>query len=307
LEDSNSCVRRYIPIYYIHDYSKHTGNVSLKYTVVIIIINLSFVRHVTQLKLLQLLQSCLFVVRSVITVLRSSFDDCTIAVHTTALSSHYTHFGYFDTTVISHVISDVIIIYRLSCGCITWALTNSACFTDDSAMYTGKCAWYTDVCSSSVLCYSIDQVPAFPCLSINKSNEMLQLVVFCSFQISIYDTLFLKVECFICDFCSKFLIFLLWRVWPYLVLLLEGDVRITNGIISMLVVPTLGSSSVGWLYKCSRRLYIRLLRIFWVIIMFCIVLTLLGIRRLFWWLLGTYFFYLALPKQNDAKGSKIHE
>jgi len=115
---------------------------------------------------------------------------------------------------------------------------------------------------------------------------------FVHFKVFIHVTLGLNVECYICDFCSKFLISLLCHVWGHIyVLLLEGDLRTINNIISKYFLRTLGLSSIGWLCKCFKRLHVRLLRIFWVIIMFCTEVTLLGIRKLFSWLLGTRFVY----------------
>jgi hypothetical protein len=111
------------------------------------------------------------------------------------------------------------------------------------------------------------------------------------FKVFIHVTLLLNVECYIYDFRSKFLISLLCHVWDHIyVLSLEGDLRTINNIISKYFLRMLGLSSVGWLCKCFKRLHVRLLRIFWVV-MFCIEVMLLGIRRLFSWLRGTRFVY----------------
>lgn len=127
-------------------------------------------------------------------------------------------------------------------------------------------------------------------------------------KVLIYVTLLLDVEWIICDFCSKFLISLLCHVWDHIyVLLLGGDVPVVNDIIGTFFVQMLGSSSVGWFCKCFKRVHIRQLRIFWVIIIFCIEVKTSGIRRLVSWLLGTKFVYLAVPTQNYAELAKVHE
>jgi len=57
-------------------------------------------------------------------------------------------------------------------------------------------------------------------------------------------------------------------------------------------------------YKCFKRLHIRLLWIFWAIILFSNEEMLLGIRRLFSWLHGTRFVYLAYQHEMTQKGPR---
>lgn len=170
---------------------------------------------------------------------------------------------------------------------------------------TGQCAVYIDVCTPSVLCYSTDGVPAFPCLSINKSNETFQLAVFCSFQ-----SFRIRYVAFKCRMMHMWFLF-----------------RISIISIVSCVRPYLCAASRRWrpyykwhnkyvlctfvefvqcrlVYKCFKRLHIRLLRIFWAVIMFSNEVKLLEIRRLFSWLHVTRFVSWAYQHEMTQKGPR---
>jgi hypothetical protein len=147
---------------------------------------------------------------------------------------------------------------------------------------TGKCAVYI---MHARLAYSATVMTESQHSLVYRSINRMRCFswqYFVHLNFFIYVTMPLTVECCTCGCCTEFLISPLWHVWDHInVLLLEGDIPIINDIISMFFVCRLGSSSDGCLYKCFRRLYFRLLRIFPVIITFCIQVMLLGIRKLF--------------------------
>ena len=170
---------------------------------------------------------------------------------------------------------------------------------------TGNCAVYIDACTPTAPRYSIDRVPAFPCLSINKSKEMFQLAVFCSFQ-----NFHKRYVAFKCRMLHMWFLFLISNisivscVRPYLCPASRRWRPYYKWHNNYVLCTYVGFVQFRLVYKCFKRLHIRLLWIFWAIILFSNEEMLLGIRRLSSWLHGTRFVYLAYQHEMTQKGPR---
>jgi hypothetical protein len=126
---------------------------------------------------------------------------------------------------------------------------------------------------------------------------------FVHFKVFIWATLLWNVGCCICDFCSEFLtISIVSCVRPYLCPASRRWRPYYKWHNKYVLCTYVGFVQCRLVYKYFKRLPIRLLRIFWVIIMFSNKVNLLGIRRLFSWLHGTRFVYLAYQHEMKQKG-----